>query len=206
MGRLTANHYLKAHCGYNNEVERFLYYFGVCHLFVYRDFRDVAVSQAYHILSDDLVKFVHDDKQMYRDLGGFDDVLAAVIAGHDKYPGVMSRWEDYAPWLDVPWALKLTYESLRTDLYNCSREVLNYALNRVAGVFNRSVSMREDVFDLLAQIMTGQAEQKEDSPTFRKGSIGDWREHFTDEHKRLFKESDKNNWLVRLGYEKDGNW
>jgi hypothetical protein len=40
---------------------------------------------------------------------------------------------------------------------------------------------------------------------YRKGVSGDWKNHFTDTHKQLFKE----NWgelLFQLGYERDTNW
>jgi hypothetical protein len=39
----------------------------------------------------------------------------------------------------------------------------------------------------------------------RKGLPGDWQNHFSDNHKRLFKEK-FGDLVVRLGYEKDNNW
>ena len=44
-----------------------------------------------------------------------------------------------------------------------------------------------------------------DTPTFRKGQIGAWKEYFTEEHKQLIKET-MGNELIELGYEKDNNW
>jgi len=44
------------------------------------------------------------------------------------------------------------------------------------------------------------------SPTFRKGTTGQWRSEFSEEHVRLFKETDKNGELVRLGFAKDRDW
>ena len=43
------------------------------------------------------------------------------------------------------------------------------------------------------------------SPTFRSGKTGEWKKHFTDEHKRIFKDVAED-LLVKLGYEKDENW
>jgi hypothetical protein len=40
---------------------------------------------------------------------------------------------------------------------------------------------------------------------YRKGVPGDWKNHFTEEHKDYFKKN-FNDLLVQLGYEKDGNW
>jgi hypothetical protein len=43
------------------------------------------------------------------------------------------------------------------------------------------------------------------SPTFRKGTIGDWRNHFEPEHKTAFREL-AGQALIELGYEKDMDW
>jgi hypothetical protein len=43
------------------------------------------------------------------------------------------------------------------------------------------------------------------SPTFRSGKTGEWKKHFTKEHKRIFKEV-AGDLLVSLGYEKDSDW
>lgn len=40
---------------------------------------------------------------------------------------------------------------------------------------------------------------------YRKGTPGDWKNHFTDQHKNLFKKL-SDNLLVVCGYEKDNNW
>ncbi len=39
------------------------------------------------------------------------------------------------------------------------------------------------------------------SPTFRSGKTGEWKKHFTDEHKRIFKDA-AGDLLTRLGYER----
>ena len=41
--------------------------------------------------------------------------------------------------------------------------------------------------------------------TFRRGAIGDWRNHFSEEHKIVFKEV-AGQLLIDLGYEQDLNW
>jgi hypothetical protein len=43
------------------------------------------------------------------------------------------------------------------------------------------------------------------SPTFRSGKTGEWKKHFTDEHKRIFKDA-AGDLLVQLGYEKNNDW
>lgn len=40
---------------------------------------------------------------------------------------------------------------------------------------------------------------------YRKGARGDWKNHFNDQHKSVFKEK-YGDLLIKLGYEKDNNW
>lgn len=46
---------------------------------------------------------------------------------------------------------------------------------------------------------------KETTLTFRKGVAGEWKAHFNEEHKRIFKNI-AGQLLIDLGYEKDFNW
>jgi hypothetical protein len=43
------------------------------------------------------------------------------------------------------------------------------------------------------------------SPTFHSGKTGKWKKHFTDEHKKIFKDM-AGDLLVKLGYEKNNDW
>jgi len=43
------------------------------------------------------------------------------------------------------------------------------------------------------------------SPTFRSGKTGEWKKHFTDEHKKIFKDV-AGDLLVKLGYEENNGW
>jgi hypothetical protein len=56
------------------------------------------------------------------------------------------------------------------------------------------------------QLSGGRAPGEEDSSSFyRKGIAGDWKNHFTEEDKRIFKD-EAGELLIRLGYEKDLDW
>ena len=87
LSDLGPGRYYKAHCGWLHDIEAFMWMLGVCHVFIYRDFRDVAVSQAHHIM-DDIGN--HPGRERFKALGGKDRILAAVILGLDEYPGVMN--------------------------------------------------------------------------------------------------------------------
>ena len=56
------------------------------------------------------------------------------------------------------------------------------------------------------QLSGGRAQGEEDSASFyRKGIAGDWKNHFTEEDRRAFKE-EAGELLIQLGYERDLDW
>ena len=56
------------------------------------------------------------------------------------------------------------------------------------------------------QLSGGRSKGEEDSSSFyRKGVAGDWKNHFTQEDRRVFKE-EAGELLIRLGYERDLDW
>lgn len=57
-----------------------------------------------------------------------------------------------------------------------------------------------------SKLAKGRKKGQEDATNhFRKGVKGDWKNHFTDQHKAYFKR-DFNDLLLKLGYENDGDW
>lgn len=202
---LQPGKFFRGHVGYLPEVERFLFHMGVAHVFIYRDLRDVAVSQTFHVRSTEDDRFIHPAKQFYQSMS-FDDALSAVIAGAGPYTGVMERWEFYAPWLDVEWVHKVRFEDALADREAVARDILDYGLRRTLGGFDADLKVDRDNYTEAIKAMVEASQNTGASVTFRTGKVGGWREHFTEEHKRLFKESDASGWLVTLGYEQDDNW
>ena len=113
VSRLQIGHYFYSHIGHTQDIEAFLYFLGVAHIFIIRDLRDVAVSQARHV-TEEGNDLAHPDKDLYRNLGSFDEVLKACIVGIDgpkvRYAGVMDRWKLYSGWFDADWVYKFRYE------------------------------------------------------------------------------------------------
>ena len=206
VGRLLPGHFFHAHMGHQDPIEWYLFFLGVAQVFIYRDPRDVAVSQAYHVTDPNDERFAHPDKDLYRALGGFDDVLEACIVGLDRYPGVMERWQYYAPWMSCDWVYLFQYERARTMPEVVAGEIIEYGLDRTSKIFGYRLRCQGPSFGNMVEQMVKSVDDTEYSPTYRKGGIGDWREHFTERHKRLFKQTDKQNWLVRLGYETSDDW
>jgi hypothetical protein len=208
-GRLQDGFFLKAHSAYSKELERFLWYLGAAVVFIYRDFRDVAVSQAFHVTSEGDERLAHPEKEFYGDMDGFGSVLRAVIEGVTsdngfEYPGVMSRWAHYAGWLDVDWICKVRYEDVLENPRGTAVKIVRHGLSRACGIFGLKPEVVEENLGVVADMMVQAGAMTHLSPTFRKGARGDWRECFTPELARLFAETDDQNWLVRLGYTEEG--
>lgn len=208
IGRCAPGQYLKGHCGHGKALELFMWLMGIGHIFVYRDPRDVAVSQTYHIgTAGATQELMHPEPELYEALGGFDEQLEAVIVGLGKYPGVMDRWIHYAGWLDVGWTMSVRFEDLRKWPSEMSEIILRYVLERTLAVFGDRLEIEnEEWVKNTTTEMVKLSERTELSPSFRKGSVGGWRTHFTERHIQLFKETDTENWLVRLGYEETADW
>jgi hypothetical protein len=99
-------------------------------------------------------------------------------------------------WLEQPHVLCLRFE----DLVERRDATLPRILDQVEQTGYRIPTPRERSLAVLAAAI-----QPRHSHTYRSGKTGGWREHFTDEHKRLFKDV-AGDLLVRLGYESSNDW
>jgi len=86
------------------------------------------------------------------------------------------------------------------DLIHQRDAILAVMLDEVESTGYKITMPREKALSILAQAI-----RPRKSHTFRTGKTGGWREHFTVEHKNLFKDV-AGDLLVKLGYEKDNDW
>lgn len=164
--------------------------------FIFRDPRDVVVSHVFYV-TDMEPRHVH--HAYYRSLPDFDARLTASILGRPdadiEFPNIAERFEPYLGWLDRPEVLTIHFEDLILDRAAALTRLMDHLLDR----FPLPAS-RERIQDALETSINPRK-----SPTFRSGKTGEWRKHFKDEHKVLFKQV-AGDLLVRLGYEKDHAW
>ncbi len=165
--------------------------------FVYRDPRDMLVSQVY--FATDMYE-EHGMHAYYQSLPDFGARLKAAITGvkQDRayMVSVRQRYEGVLQWLEQPHVLCVRFE----DLINERERTLSAMLNQVEKTGYKIPTPREQCLRILADAI-----QPKKSRTFRSGKTGGWREHFTDAHRKLFKEV-AGDLLVRLGYERDNQW
>ena len=109
---------------------------------------------------------------------------------------VGERYKRIWGWLQCPEIMTLHFE----DLILKQTETLNAMLDHLE---NTGFSLPTERTAAVQHLV--QAIDPKTSPTFRKGKVGDWRSHFTEEHKTLFKEV-TGDLLVALGYEENNDW
>jgi len=165
--------------------------------FIYRDPRDMLVSQVFFATD------MHEEHGMhahYKSLPDFGERLKVAITGIDqdglKMVGVKQRYEGVFQWLAQPNVMCIRFE----DSNNNRAATLNAMLDQVEKTGYKIPTRREKAIEILVEAI-----QPKKSHTFRSGKTGGWREHFTDAHKKLFKDV-AGDLLVRLGYEKDNDW
>ncbi|WP_426962139.1 sulfotransferase domain-containing protein [Haloparvum alkalitolerans] len=168
-----------------------------------RDPRDVVTSH-FHYVSEK-----HPDHRLhehYTDLPNDHERLMASIRGVDgKHTDDGDPLESIGTWMDsfLAWETKPYVETVRfEDLIGPKgggdRSSQERTVRRIA--HHLDVSIDENDLSHIADKTYSSG-----SDTFRKGLIGDWKNHFTPAHVEAFKE-ETGDALVRLGYENDHAW
>ena len=164
--------------------------------FIFRDPRDVVVSHVYYV-TDMEARHVH--HAYYQSLPDFDARLTASILGRPnldvEFPDIASRFAPYLEWLEHDEVLSIHFEDLIHDRASVLSRILDHFLARAP-----LPAPRQSILDFLESSINPSR-----SPTFRSGKTGEWRKHFTDEHKKTFKNV-AGDLLVKLGYEKNRDW
>ncbi|MBE0681733.1 MAG: sulfotransferase domain-containing protein [Anaerolineales bacterium] len=170
---------------------------GRVNYFIYRDPRDMLASQVFFATD------MHEEHGMhayYNSLPDFGARLNVAITGIDKdglkMVSVKQRYEGVFQWLEQKDVMCLRFE----DLINNRDATLLAMLDKVEKTGYKIPTPREKALSVLAEAI-----QPRKSRTFRSGKTGGWKEHFTDDHKKLFKDV-AGDLLIKLGYENNNNW
>ena len=170
---------------------------GRVNYFIYRDPRDMLVSQVFFATDMHGEHGMHD---YYNALPDFDARLNVAITGIDKdglkMVSVKQRYDGVFQWLEQKDGMCIRFE----ELINNRDVTLNAMLDEVERTGYKIPTPREKALPVLVDAI-----QPKKSHTFRSGKTGGWKQYFTEEHKLLFK-SIAGNLLVQLGYEKNNDW
>jgi hypothetical protein len=142
-------------------------------------------------------RHIHHD--YYASLPDFDARLKTSILGRPdadvEFLDIAARFAPYLGWLGCPEVLTLHFEDLIHDRAATLNRILDHLLVRAP-----IRTPRELILDALESSINPSK-----SPTFRSGKTGEWKKHFTEEHKKIFKDV-AGGLLVKLGYEKNNDW
>ena len=170
---------------------------GRVNYFIYRDPRDMLVSQVF--FATDMHE-EHGMHEYYRSLQDFGERLKVAITGIDReglrMVSVKQRYEGVLEWLGKDHVMCIRFE----DLINRRDATLDAMLDEVERTGYKIPTSRDAALKILIDAI-----QPKKSHTFRSGKTGGWRDHFADEHRQLFKEVAED-LLVRLGYESNNDW
>ena len=179
------------------DIASFLTQSGRVNYFIYRDPRDLLVSQVFFATE---MYEEHGMHNYYNSLPDLNARLKVAITGIEqdglRMVSVKQRYEGVFQWLGQKNVLCLRFE----DLINDRDATLTAMLAEVEKTGYKVPTPREQALEVLIESI-----QPKKSRTFRSGKTGGWREFFTDEHKKLFKDV-AGDLVVRLGYEKANDW
>lgn len=166
--------------------------------FLMRDPRDVVVSHVHYVTE---LAPRHAHYHYYTQvLQNFGQRLEASIMGRPDwsapFPDVGERFRPYLGWLESSDVLTLRYEDFVNDRSIALGKILDFSISRgfpLEGDRDQAIRILETAID------------PQNSPTFRRGITGGWRDHFTADHKAMFKNV-AGELLIRLGYEENHDW
>lgn len=176
---------------------------------VWRDGRDVLISQYYHWLFENdrgnarLVAQCRADLQFadYSDVTANLVPFMAYVFENKRYPRM--SWKEFADrWAGNQQCVHVWYEKLRAE----PTEELCRIVRELTGRDIDQDQARQIVASQSFEKISGRRAGIENKSSFmRKGIVGDWKNHFNqDARERFFAYA--GDVLIRLGYEKDDSW
>jgi hypothetical protein len=186
LATIHKGEYMKGHSGYSEEMERMLIGLQIGMVFIYRDLRDVVVSQAYHILSDD-EDLKHPARELYpNDLKA---TMKAVITGCGADDGIFERWNNFKVWMDKPWVLSIRYEELLHRPHKVAKQFLKYIISlELTHTGKEQAKIDVILFNALVNRLAEHT-RNTNTVTYRKGKTKQWKYEFTPEIERLFNDT-----------------
>lgn len=169
------------------------------HFFIFRDPRDVIVSEVnylthmnpYHRLHRHFKNQPDEPARIKLAIEGCSDLGPGI-----RYPDVAERFSRFIPWLRNPKVFSCRYEDLMSD----DREhVIESMMTFYGDCQKDGHSVNECVERALGNI------DPKRSHTFRNAVIGNWREVFSEDHREAMARI-AGDLLIELGYERDLSW
>jgi hypothetical protein len=185
----TPGEVVGAHLPYDEETAGALASLNALHVFIYRDPRDVVMSEAHYLANMNRWHSMH---RTFSRITSEEERVRTCIVGTDdpQFPDVTGRLIGYAGWLKHPGTIAIRYE----DLYGPDRQV---QITRIIEQYERqaettiSSEAREEIMNAI---------DPSRSHTFRSGGTEKWRREMSAKNQDLFA-SIGEPLIIALGYQ-----
>ncbi|MBH0166843.1 sulfotransferase domain-containing protein [Fictibacillus sp. 7GRE50] len=195
LEKLSNNEFLSGHIYYSESWASLLQALNMKQIFLYRDLRDVVVSYNYYIekVNAPLHQYFK-NKQLSKKERMLFIIRGIPELGHQD---IHDWFSEFKGWLSAPNVLSIKFEDLlrsEGSLDESVQKIVQFVTEEDKESIDHTVIKRAK-----ENIST------QDSATFRKGTIGNWKEEFDEEITLAFKEN-AGQLLIELGYESDLLW
>lgn len=178
------------------------------HISIVRDGRDVLVSRAFHLYNNtNIHRMLHrvpemrkDHEQFVKNPWYFKENPQQLLR-HEALVRESVRWWRKHLESDRNTVLKHPYLRVRTVRY----EDLHQDTEKVRNELFEFLDVAPGLVSKLEGMLKPGFGEERPNEFFRKGSVGDWKNYFTDQTRRWFKQHVGEE-LVRQGYESGDNW
>lgn len=197
--RFTPGEVVRGHLYFEPQFAEELKRCNTANYFIYRDPRDVVVSEAHYLREMNRWHRLH---PYFRAAASIEDAIMLSIEGLNPpvprvdYGNIAERFRRYEGWLSDENCLCVRFEDLVSEQQaELIRQIAEFYTARTRAVFEL-----EPTIERMGSLI---APQK--SHTFRSGKKAGWQREFTPAHRARFAEV-AGDLLVRLGYEPDLAW
>ena len=168
---------------------------GLKYVVLFRDLRDVAVSYYFYVRNTPW----HPEHKTY-------SKFMSVQEGLHEFSKVLLP--EYKNWVDS-WrsaskelCLIERYEDLRTDTHTVMNRIIDHYQLGLSNELQEQIIEKNSFGNLASGRKAG---EDNSSSFFRKGVSGDWKNHFDEELKAIYKKQ-ISDFLISEGYELNDNW
>ena len=190
---------VRSHIFYDNSTSKLLIDKNFINYFIYRDPRDVVISESNYLYNMNRFHILH---KHYKNIDNLNDRINFSIMGNDfydtkhTYRNIKDRFNKYYGWLADENCFCVKYENL-------IGESKNETIKSILEFFIERSNIKNDINKLMDKSIKSINPAK--SHTFNTGGQAKWKIFFNDENKEIFKKY-AGDLLINLGYEKDNNW
>lgn len=185
---------VRSHIHFNENVNKLLKQKNILMIFIYRDPRDIAISEAYYL--NNMNKFHSAHKYFNRQKNHKDRLklsIEGIKSSNIDYRNIGERIYPYIGWKNTNSSniFAISYEEMISDIDTVLKKIYKFLVKN--DFFKVDISFESFLKSSKEHINPNK------SHTFREGKLSKWREEFDNDLHDLFNKN-SNNILSKLGY------